>query len=254
MWEWLLAPIDPGRAHEVGVAVSWHARSMVLGWGIIAPLVVLFARFFKVLPGQDWPREVDNQLWWRTHWMGQTGVLVLSIIGFVLVLPADFSALSLHRTLGYAVLGLLMVQVLLGLFRGSKGGPTAPAADGSLRGHHYDMTSRRRAFELLHKSLGYGVLGVAACAILVGLWDANGPRWMWLCLAGWWLALVASFAMLQTRGMAVDTYQAIWGDDPAHPGNQMAHPGWGVTRATPGDNTKERADVRQDRGDRVRGQ
>ena len=51
--DWLLAPIDPTRAHEVGLAISWHARLMVLGWGILAPLAVIIARFFKVMPGQD---------------------------------------------------------------------------------------------------------------------------------------------------------------------------------------------------------
>ena len=57
--EWLLSPIDGARAHEVGFAVSWHARTMVLGWGVIAPLAVILARFFKILPGQDWPRALD---------------------------------------------------------------------------------------------------------------------------------------------------------------------------------------------------
>lgn len=254
MWEWLLAPVDPGRAHEVGVAVSWHARSMVLGWGVLAPVLVLFARFFKVLPGQDWPRELDSQLWWRAHWMGQTGVLCLSVIGLVLVLPTDLGQLALHQQLGYAVLALLLVQVGLGVFRGSKGGPTAPAPDGSMHGHHYDMTLRRRGFEVLHKCLGYSILALAMVTILAGLWDANGPRWMWLCLSIWWAGLVVAFAMLQARGMAIDTYQAIWGDDPAHPGNQMKHPGWGVRRHRVRDTKEGSAHVRHDRGDRVRGQ
>jgi hypothetical protein len=58
--DWLLAPIDATRAHEVGFAVSWHARSMVLAWAVLAPLAVVIARYFKVLPGQDWPRELDR--------------------------------------------------------------------------------------------------------------------------------------------------------------------------------------------------
>ena len=62
MWDWLLGPIDPSRAHEVGTLISWHARTMVLAWGILAPLAVMIARFFKVLPSQNWPGELDNPI------------------------------------------------------------------------------------------------------------------------------------------------------------------------------------------------
>ncbi len=249
--EWLLAPIDPARVHEVGTALSWHGRAMVLGWGILAPLAVLIARFFKVLPRQDWPRELDTKFWWRSHWMGQSVVFLLSVFGLALVLPADWSRLGLHGWLGYAVLALLVLQVGLGIFRGSKGGPTAPASDGSWRGHHYDMTPWRRAFEALHKSLGYGVLALAAITILAGLWAANAPIWMWLALAIWWPALILVFLAFQRRGMAVDTYQAIWGDDPDHPGNRLPDPGWGVRRPNR-DQDGGGTDVRNDRGNRVR--
>jgi hypothetical protein len=234
MWDWLASPIDPGRAHNVAAGVSWHARSMVLGWGILAPLAVIVARFFKVLPGQNWPVELDTKVWWRSHWIGQTAVMGLSLIGFALVLPPRWSGMDLHAMVGYAVLTGLVAQAILGIFRGTKGGPTAPAPDGTPRGHHYDMTAWRRMFEALHKSLGYGLLALSGCAILLGLWKANGPVWMWLALLVWWPALIAAFVLMQRRGMAVDTYQAIWGADPIHPGNRRSPPGWGVRR--PGDN------------------
>ncbi len=242
--DWLLAPIDPARAHEVSFAISWHARIMVLAWGILAPLAVLIARFFKVLPGQDWPRQLDTQVWWRSHWMGQSCVALLTAFGAGLVWGSGEA--SLHKQLGLLVFGLLATQVLLGLARGSKGGPTAP----ELRGHHYDMTPWRRAFEALHKALGYAALGLGAATIVTGLWHANAPVWMWLTIVGWWALMIGAFAILQKRGMAVDTYQAIWGDDPAHPGNQLPHPGWGVRRLS--DTAEGQDDVRRDRGDRVR--
>ncbi len=40
---------------------------MVLSWSVFLPLGMLAARYFKVTPGQDWPRVLDNKLWWRTH-------------------------------------------------------------------------------------------------------------------------------------------------------------------------------------------
>lgn len=249
--EWLLSPIDPGRVHDVGFAISWHARSMVLAWGVLAPLAVLIARFFKVMPGQDWPRELDNQTWWRGHWVGQCAVVGLSLVGLVLVLPADLSKMSLHNKLGYAVLCGAVLQVALGFCRGSKGGPTAPAPDGSLRGQHYDMTPWRVAFETLHKGIGYGTVCLAIVTILLGLWKANGPVWMWLALSLWWAMLVVVFVVLQRRGMAVDTYQAIWGPGLEHPGNRRTAPGWGMSRIEL--KRKRDEDVRGHRRDRLRG-
>lgn len=231
--DWLLAPIDPTRAHDVGLLVSWHGRVMMLAWGVLAPLAVLIARYFKVTPGQDWPRQLDNQFWWRSHWMGHACVTGLSLVGLGLILAAARSG-SLHGRFGYALLACLAVQVLLGIFRGSKGGPTAPAPDGSLHGDHYDMTSWRVVFEWIHKGLGYTSLALAMVVILMGLWAANALIWMWTAIALWWLALATVAMALQRRGFAVDTYQAIWGPDPAHPGNRRRPIGIGVRRMTEG--------------------
>lgn len=240
MWDWLLQPIDPDRAHAVGFALSWHARSMTLAWGVLAPLAVLIARFYKVLPGQDWPRELDNQFWWRTHWIGQSVVLLLTVFGVGLIL-SETGELGLHGVLGYLVLTLVLGQVAMGLMRGSKGGPTAPMRDGGLGGDHYAMTRWRRMFEAAHKALGYALIAMALITILIGLWDANGPRWMWLLLIAWWAVLLAAAFRLQRSGRAVDTYQAIWGPDPAHPGNRLPAPGWGMRRME-----EEAGNVRRD--------
>lgn len=227
--EWLLASIDPSRPHEVGFAVSWHARSMVLAWVILAPLAVVAARYFKVLPGQDWPRELDNQAWWRSHWIGQSVVAGLTIFGLGLIMSAAGER-GLHGTLGYLTLLLMLAQVGFGVFRGTKGGPTALASDGSPRGDHYDMTRWRVMFEWTHKITGYALLLLAAVVVVLGLWDANAPRWMWLFILIWYAGIVLLCINLQRRGRAVDTYQAIWGPDPKHPGNQRKPTGWGVRR------------------------
>ncbi len=229
MMDWLLASVDPGRPHAVGWAVSWHARTMVLAWGVIAPLAIIAARFLKILPWQDWPRELDNPTWWRFHWMGQSLATFLTLVGLGLVWGAARGG-SLHGMMGYGVIALALFQIALGLARGSKGGPTAPARDGTLRGHHYDLTPWRRTFEMVHKSLGYITLALAIATVLVGLWHSNGPRWMWLVLGLWWTGLLLAFVILQKRGWAADTYQAIWGPDPEHPGNRIPSQGGGMRR------------------------
>ncbi|MEO1329208.1 MAG: cytochrome b561 domain-containing protein [Pseudomonadota bacterium] len=229
MVEWLLEPIDPSRTHLVGFAVSWHGRMMVLAWGVIAPVAVLTARYFKVLPNQDWPRELDNQFWWRTHWIGQSVAMALTVASVLLVQSA-VTATGWHGRFGYGVLAIGLLQVVLGLVRGSKGGPTAPGPDGGLRGDHYDMTRWRLMFEFAHKSLGYLALALAIATICLGLWSANAPRWMWLALALWWTALLLIALVLQRKGWAIDTYQAIWGPGLEHPGNRRPKQGWGMRR------------------------
>lgn len=232
MMEWLLAPMDPGAPHEVGGYLSWHARLMVLAWGILAPLGVFVARYFKVLPGQDWPQALDNHLWWNTHRICQYSACVLMLVGLWLILnagPITYRP-GPHALLGWSALALALVQIMGGILRGTKGGPTDPAPDGTLRGDHYDMTPRRLAFEYIHKSAGYLGLALAVAAILTGLWQANAPNWMWLVLVLWWLGLLVASVRLQRRGMAVDTYQAIWGPDPRLPGNQRKPIGVGVSR------------------------
>jgi hypothetical protein len=216
MIAWLLAPLDPDRAHLLDMTVAWHGRLMVLAWGVLAPVGVVAARFFKVLPGQDWPRELDNRFWWRTHLTCQYAAGAAMLLGFVLAWRSGGATAGLaHRLLGFAVLALGAAQFAAGWLRGSKGGPTDPV----LRGDHYDMTPRRRLFESVHKSLGYVALALGAAAILTGLHAANAPVWMWLAILSWWAALAALFARLQRRNAIVPTYQAIWGPDPIHPGN-----------------------------------
>ncbi len=231
---WLLAPIDPARGHAVDVTTAWHGRLMVAAWCFLFPIGILAARFFKITPKQDWPRTLDNVVWWKTHLSTQYagGVLMLVALGLALAIPEGAGSwVSWHHVLGWTVVALAALQFAGGWLRGSKGGPSAPAPDGSLRGDHYDMSPRRRAFEHVHKSAGYVALLAAFAAIPLGLWIANGPRWMWLGLLGWWIALTVAFAVLQRRGYAFDTYQAIWGPDPRHPGNRRAPIGLAVTRS-----------------------
>ena len=232
MLEWLLAPIDPSRPHVVGFAVSWHGRMMVLAWGFLFPLGIFAARFLKIMPGQDWPRALDSKLWWHGHRSLQYagGVAMAIALFLILVRSEGAEGGGTHRAIGWMVVGLVAAQFLSAWLRGTKGGPTAPAPDGSWSGDHYDMTPRRILFERFHKTTGYLLILLATAAILEGLWVANAPAWMWIALAAWWGVLILAFAWLQRRGFAVDTYQAIWGPDTRHPGNGMKPIGWGIRR------------------------
>lgn len=238
MIDWLLAPIDASRAHDLGAAVSWHGRTMVLVWAVLIPAGVIAARYFKVTPAQNWPDVLDNPWWWHLHRRTQMLAGVLMLVGLALVLarpamPASVTAgLWLHHWLGWSVLALALSQFTSALLRGTKGGPTSPAADGSLRGDHFDMTPRRRLFEYLHKFGGLLAVLLSVPALTTGLWQANAPVWMWLVLSLWWLWLALCVGVLEQRVSTLDTYQAIWGPDPALPGNQRRPIGFRVRRRT----------------------
>ena len=232
MIDWLLRPIDPSRLHEIGFNISWHGRLMVLGWAFLLPMGVVIARFFKIMPRQDWPRVVDNLAWWRAHLILQItgGVTVLAALLFVLANPGRVFQMHLHSLLGWTVMTFCLLQFIGGIYRGTKGGPTEIADDGSMQGDHYDMTLRRRLFEYVHKTVGYAAILLGGVNIFVGLWTSNAPHWMWISIALWWCVLAVVVFRLQSMGRTIDTYQAIWGPDPVHPGNRLKPIGFGIHR------------------------
>jgi len=228
--DWLASPLSGATQHTLESPVYWHGRLMVLAWGGCLPLGALVARYLKVSPRQDWPRVVDNKFWWHAHRSLQyTGVLAMSLGLWLVWRSSDapfFSATGVHRSLGWLVLVLGWSQVVAGILRGSKGGPTSM----EMAGDHYDMSRWRVGFEYLHKSLGWLAIALAIVVMTLGLVSADAPRWMLCGLLGWWAVLLAAAAWLQRRGCCIDTYQAIWGTDPALPGLQRKPIGWGVRR------------------------
>lgn len=228
---WLLLPLSGNTNHELSFWASMHGRVMVLCWGVLLPLGVMAARFFKVMPSQNWPAALDNKVWWKAHLHGQSVAIFLAAVGVALIWTTARGATPLarwHGYMGWAVMALGVLQALAGFARGSKGGPQEAA----IQGDHYDMTTRRNVFEKIHKSIGYVALLLALSTVFMGLVVADAPRWMLLTISLWWLVLTAGFIWLQKQGRCIDTYQAIWGPDAAHPGNLIAPNGWGVRRYT----------------------
>ena len=230
---WWLRPLSGASNHQLDATIMWHARAMVLAWAVLLPLGAVAARYFKVTPQQAWPHQPDNRAWWHAHrGLQYLGVAVM-LIGTALVFNGRAGATAAaptaalwHGYLGWSVVALGMLQVLSAWFRGSKGGPT----DVQLRGDHYDMTRHRLWFEALHKSGGWLAVVLAIVTVALGLLAADAPRWMPLLLGAWWLILIAASVYLERNGRCIDTYQAIWGPDMKHPGNQRKINGWGMRR------------------------
>jgi Eukaryotic cytochrome b561 len=229
MLDWLATPLSGASTHHLAPWAYWHARCMVVGWGILLPLGALVARYFKVLPQQRWPEQLDNKAWWHGHrglqWLGVGFMGVGAALAWGQGSEASIAA-RLHAWAGWALVALGCLQVVAGLGRGSKGGP----GEATLHGDHYDMTPHRIWFERLHKGLGWLAVLAAAGVMMLGLQVADAPRWMPLALLAWWGLLLAAAWHWQRQGRCVDTYQAIWGPDPRHPGNRLKPIGWGVRR------------------------
>lgn len=231
MLDWLLSPISGSPQHSIAPWAYWHARCMVLGWGVLLPVGALAARYFKVTPGQRWPEQLDSKAWWHSHRVLQWSGVAVMTVGLLLAWGQGQGATTAarwHAWAGWAVASLGWLQVAAGLGRGSKGGPT----DTRLEGDHFDMTTHRVWFERLHKGLGWLALLAAVGVIALGLWVADAPRWMPLVLALWWSALALAAWHWQRQGRCFDTYQAIWGPDPTLPGNRIKPIGWGIRRHT----------------------
>lgn len=237
---WWLSPIDGATEHHLPDWLIWHARTMVLAWAILLPLGVLAARYFKVMPNQDWPRHIDNRAWWHAHLGLQLTGVAFMLLGLYLSWNQQYQSTTvatLHSYIGWFVVGLGFLQIFAGVLRGSKGGPT----ETKLRGDHYDMTAHRLRFEWVHKTFGWLAIGLAVATVLLGLWAANAPRWMVLVLCAWWMALLWIGWRLEKAGRCIDTYQAIWGVDPKHPGNQRAQGGWRMRRHQASERKMEKA-------------
>ena len=236
--DWFLQPLSGALEHHLSGYVAWHGRGMVLAWAIFVPLGILVARYFKVTRRQDWPQRVDNRFWWHAHRTLQLAAFAISIAALWSVRHVAGSQASVaraHALAGWCVLLLGLLQVLSGFLRGTKGGPTGErSAVGDWHGDHYDMTPRRVAFEYLHKFGGWFATALALVALVSGLVVADAPRWMLVVVCGWWLLLAGCAYAWQRQGRCLDTYQAIWGPDPVHPGNRRPPIGPGVRQVRVG--------------------
>jgi len=236
--EFMLLPMSGSAEHFISDAHKWHARLMVVAWGIFIPTGIFIARYYKITTRQRWPLQLDNQFWWRTHLTLQIGGSVLSLAALVIVLLVaevpEGRLESMHHLLGWSIILLAVSQIVGGALRGTKSHPTV-VLDPDLHkmlngGDHFEMSVRRRLFEYTHKIVGYSAMLLAVINIIVGLTITDAPRWMWIIIVLFWLMLLASCFRLQRAGRCVDTYQAIYGPAPELPGNGRPPIGWGIKR------------------------
>jgi hypothetical protein len=131
-----------------------HASLMLIGFGWLLPMGVLFARFFKHRP---------DSLWYQIHRMLQTVGLIFAVSGWIIALK-NFNVFQdkgydsyKHGVLGMVTMILGCLQPLNAIFR-----PHLPEKDGD------EKSTARLVWELLHKSTGYIAIILAIVTIGYG--------------------------------------------------------------------------------------
>ena len=128
-------------------AKQLHGVLMLLGWGVLLPAGVLIARYLK------W----KGPLWLKLHIGLQISGLALGLAGLILALlqfgPLGGS-LGGHSLMGLLVSALGLLQPINGVLRPKKGAISTP---------------RRRAWEVVHKGVGWFALALAVPTLVTGM-------------------------------------------------------------------------------------
>ena len=131
----------------MAIAKVMHGVLMLLGWGVLLPAGVLIARYLK------W----KGPLWLKLHIGLQISGLALGLAGLILALlqfgPLGGS-LGGHSLMGLLVSALGLLQPINGVLRPKKGAISTP---------------RRRAWEVVHKGVGWFALALAVPTLVTGM-------------------------------------------------------------------------------------
>jgi hypothetical protein len=129
-----------------------HGSLMLIGWGFLLPSGTLFAKFFKHRP---------DALWFRIHRACQITGLFIAVIGWIIALR-NFQVWGdkgynnyRHGVCGGVTMFLGLLQPFNAILR-----PHAPEEGES-------PTTGRKLWEVLHKSVGY--VAVLLAAVTIGL-------------------------------------------------------------------------------------
>jgi len=97
-----------------------HGVLMFLGWGVIIPLGMLVARYFRHVPGA---------IWFEIHRVLQPFGYLLALIGFIIILIDVGGAIEVpHGQFGLAIMIGGFFQILFAIFRPHKEPGSHPTA------------------------------------------------------------------------------------------------------------------------------
>mmetsp|Transcript_36208 Transcript_36208/g.71192 ORF Transcript_36208/g.71192 Transcript_36208/m.71192 type:complete len:344 (-) Transcript_36208:228-1259(-) len=125
-----------------------HGSLMLIGWGFLLPSGVITAKCLRHRPGA---------LWFKIHRTVQiTGLLFVVVAMIIALVQFDVftsaSIASVHGGLGLTVMALGILQPI----------------NAALRPHPEPRTTKRKAWEVIHKGSGYVAITLAVVTIFIG--------------------------------------------------------------------------------------
>jgi hypothetical protein len=133
-----------------------HGCLMILAWIVFSPIGTLFARYLKHI----------GPPWFKTHRGLQIAAVVLTILGFIIIMAAGVKYSDLqdkskcHALYGILVITFSIIQILLGVLRNI------------ISGEHTEQHAhgeRRWIFNWLHKTNGAFLFAFAIFTVHAGL-------------------------------------------------------------------------------------
>ncbi|BGO93746.1 Deoxycytidine monophosphate (dCMP) deaminase [Rhodotorula toruloides] len=158
------APTDAqeATAGRYATLIALHGMLGVLAFQVVAPAAAIVAAV-----GKGW----SNGLWFRLHWKIQAMVTVptvtLAVVVVVIAASMDDCArvYDKHRTTGFVLLGVLILQLALGYYAHSRHqAVTSFATSSGLPA----PPPKRRAANWLHMGVGIGLLTVGGLQVMWG--------------------------------------------------------------------------------------
>lgn len=130
---------------------------MTVSWGILLPLGVIVARFYR----HKEPTTGPKAWWFVRHQLSQYGGLLLATVGFALAIYMKWHTQhfdSVHAKLGLTVMIIGLLQPLNAFIRPKPG------------------DKYRAIWSFCHKNLGYGAIVLAMPTIFLGLRIIVAPK------------------------------------------------------------------------------
>jgi len=125
-----------------------HGVLMFLGWGVIIPLGMLFARYFRHLPGP---------IWFDVHRVLQPLGYLIALVGFIIALIMVKGQIAVpHGQFGISIMIVGFFQVLFAIFRPHKEPGSHP-------------TTARKCFEYGHWWVGRLLVLAGIANVFVGI-------------------------------------------------------------------------------------
>ncbi|KAI8838909.1 hypothetical protein BC829DRAFT_492939 [Chytridium lagenaria] len=202
----VLAGAGQGEEGEgYSVVIKVHAVLMFIAWGILAPISVFLARYYKGGKHDFIPLHSTIML---------LGTVLLTVVAFILVMAVSKNGhFNVAEKGAHGVIGLMV-------FLGVLVQPILAVVHRSYKTRNYSLKARARTLtENIHRWLGRGIvlLALINLALGLGLYNRRAEAVQsstWTCFVLWIMLLAALFAFSEGRVVGAASHVPLVADAP----------------------------------------